>query len=537
MAAPESDIARLGDTPGFPATVTETGMIPVGSAISPLPGPATLRARRIGLHSQREPIVELRSDSAICRSEGLVPHSRVEVQAGSRSVIATLFQIDGNALGCDEIGLSESAWHLLGICHDEPVRVRHAPPIASLASIRRRIYGHRLDLHDMTAIVGDVVAGRYADLHLAAFLTATAASPLDEDESWALTKAMIASGERLEWPSSIVVDKHCVGGLPGNRTTPIVVAIVTACGLTMPKTSSRAITSPAGTADVMATLAPVDLSIEQMRRVVDKVGGCIAWGGAIDLSPADDIFIGVERALDIDTEGQLVASVLSKKIAAGATHVVLDIPVGPTAKIRSVAAADDLARRLASIAERFGVSAICVQSDGNQPVGRALGPALEAADVVAVLSEAHDAPFDLRARACSLAAILLEAGGAALPGDGRRLAEQTLATGAAGRQFDRICEAQGGRRVLPTCRHRHVVTADRSGVITAIDNRKIARLAKLAGAPDVPAAGLVLAVRVGTAVHRGDPLFTLHADSPGELAYALEYARANLDILAFGDVK
>ncbi|ATE63845.1 thymidine phosphorylase family protein [Rhizorhabdus dicambivorans] len=536
MTRLHSDVSACGAEPATEAvgsTPAQTDR-PRTNPACPLPGPLTLRARRLGLHSHSEPIVILRTDSAICRSEGLAPHSRVELHAGGRSVVATLFQVD-DVLDRDQVGLSESAWRLLGLVEGATVRVKQAPPIASIASIRRRIYGHRLKLDDMTAIVRDVVDGRYADLHLAAFLTATAAQPMDEEESWALTKAMVASGERLDWPFAIVVDKHCVGGLPGNRTTPIIVAIVAAGGLTMPKTSSRAITSPAGTADVMAVLAPVDLPIGAMRRVVEQVGGCIVWGGAIDLSPADDIFIGVERALDIDTEGQLVASVLSKKIAAGATHVVLDIPVGPTAKVRSAAAAADLARRLTTIAGRFDMRAICIQSDGTQPVGRALGPALEAADVLAVLNNDPTAPQDLRARACTLAAILLEAGGAALPGDGALLAEQLLASGAAARKFDEICEAQGGRRDLPVSGYRHSVTTPVGGMVTAIDNRRIARLAKLAGAPDAPAAGLLLHAQTGDSLCGGDPLFTLHAESPGELAYALDYAVANPDIIALED--
>src|SRR3546814_2857578 len=127
----------------------------------------------------------------------------------------------------------------------------------------------------LRSIVEDVVAGRYSDVHLASFLTATAALPFDEDEAYSLTKAMVDAGDRLRWPSEIVVDKHSVGGLPGNRTTPIIVAIAAACGLTMPKTSSRAITSPAGTADTMETLTRVDLDLEAMQRVVASEGGCL----------------------------------------------------------------------------------------------------------------------------------------------------------------------------------------------------------------------------------------------------------------------
>jgi thymidine phosphorylase len=269
-----------------------------------------LRARRFGLHTQHQPIVIMRTDCHVCRAEGLSGRSQVLLSAAGREVLALLYQVDGESLlALDEAALSESAWELLGVGEGDAITVTHAPAVESLANVRRRIYGHRLDAAAFAAIVGDVAAGRYTDVHLAAFLTASAALPLDEDETADLTAAMIAIGERLSWNAPVVVDKHCVGGLPGNRTTPLVVAIVAANGLLMPKTSSRAITSPAGTADTMETLAPVALDLAVLKRVVEQEGGCIAWGGAVHLSPADDKFVRIERALDIDTEGQLIASV------------------------------------------------------------------------------------------------------------------------------------------------------------------------------------------------------------------------------------
>lgn len=279
-----------------------------------VPSQPTLRVRRLRLHTQHQAVVVMRTDCHVCRSEGLSARTQVLVSIGARQVQAMLFQVEGDALlAQDEVGLSETAWQILGVSENDNVTVTHPPAVESLTSVRRRIYGNRLDAHAFAEIVSDVVAGRYTEVHLAAFLTASAALPLDESETVDLTRAMVDVGDRMSWNAPIVVDKHCVGGLPGNRTTPIVVAIVAANGLVMPKTSSRAITSPAGTADTMETLAPVDLSIETLRRVVEAEGGCIAWGGAVHLSPADDIFVRIERELDVDTEGQLVASVLSKK--------------------------------------------------------------------------------------------------------------------------------------------------------------------------------------------------------------------------------
>jgi thymidine phosphorylase len=309
----------------------------------------------------------------------------------------------------------------------------------------------------------------------------------------------------------------------------LVVPIVAACGLRIPKTSSRAITSPAGTADAMETVAPVDLDVAAIRRVVERTGACIVWGGAVRLSPADDILIRVERPLDLDSQGQLVASVLSKKIAAGSTHVLVDVPVGPTAKVRSAAAAGELAHQLEQVGGALGLQVRVLQTDGLAPVGRGIGPALEARDVLAVLRNESAGPADLARRALLLAGELLEFGGAAPPGSGTARAADVLANGEAWRKFREICEAQGGFREPSQAPHRLPVTARRSGAVVAIDNRRLARIAKLAGAPQAPCAGLELHVRCGDFVERGQPLFTLHAESPGELAYAFEYAQVQAD--------
>jgi thymidine phosphorylase len=377
----------------------------------------------------------------------------------------------------------------------------------------------------------DVVRGQYADVHLSSFLTACTTLPLDEGETVALTRAMVDVGDRLDWGTSPILDKHSIGGLPGNRTTPILVAIVAAHGLTIPKTSSRAITSPAGTADTMETMAPVDLDLATIRKVVEREGGCIAWGGAVRLSPADDIMIRVERALDIDSEGQLVASVLSKKVSAGSTHVVLDVPVGPTAKVRTAEAARTLSRRLSHVASIFGLETRVVLSDGLQPVGRGIGPALEARDVLEVLRGGPKAPQDLRNRACLLAGLLLEMGGRASPGQGAFHAAQCIDDGSAWTKFVAICETQGGMRTPTTASQHEPVLAPAPGLVSAFDNRKLALVAKLAGAPEAKAAGICLHVRIGDVVNTGEPLFTIHAETPGELAYALAYATASPTIV------
>jgi thymidine phosphorylase len=494
-------------------------------------GRPTLLARRLGIHTKQEAIVYLRTDCGVGRSEGLSPQSQVVVAAGGKEIRATLHQVSGDLLAAGEAGLSEVAWRRLNLRGGESLTLVHARPVSSHDFVRSRIFGHRLDDAALHAILKDIVAGRYSDIHLASFITACSVLPLDEAETVSLTRAMVDSGQRLTWTKRPIVDKHSVGGLPGNRTTPILVAIVAAHGLTIPKTSSRAITSPSGTADTMETMAPVDLPLAAMRQVVERESGCIVWGGSVGLSPADDSLIRIERALDLDPEGQLVASVLSKKAAAGSTHLVLDVPVGPTAKVRSAEAAELLAVRLLAVASVCGMRTTLMVSDGTQPVGRGIGPALEARDVLAVLQGSPEAPPDLMRRACRLAGALLELGACAPHGMGEGIAERTLADGRAWAKFQRICEAQGGMRQPTVAQYRQEVFATRSGRVAVMNNRRLAKVAKLAGAPDAKAAGVDMHVRLGLNVRAGDALYTIHAQTPGELDYALDYASANADII------
>ena len=302
----------------------------------------TLSVKRMNIDTYRAPVIYMRQDCHICRSEGFEALSRIAVSTDRNTIVATLNIIRDALLEPGELGLSDAAWRMLAPEENQIVYLSHPEPVESIKYIRSKIYDHALNDEQLNIIMGDIVEGLYSDIHLSAFITACAGTRLNLDEITSLTKAMINVGTRLSWERDIVVDKHCVGGLPGNRTTMIIVPIVASFGLTMPKTSSRAITSPAGTADTMEVLAPVNLSLEAMRRVVDREGGCIVWGGAVHLSPADDILIAIERQLDLDSEGQLIASVLSKKAAAGSTHVLIDMPVGPTAKVRSMNLAGQL---------------------------------------------------------------------------------------------------------------------------------------------------------------------------------------------------
>jgi thymidine phosphorylase len=498
------------------------------------------RLRHICIDTHTEHVVFLHSNAVEKGELGLKPLDRVRVMAAERGTEPER-EIEGVLNFChdglvadDEVGLSEAAFHDLGLPEGTEVTATLAAPPDSVRRVRDKLAGGRLGRIDFDAILQDVAAHRYSKVELSMFVLACALRRLDGEELIDFTRAMIDIGERLHFRMPRVADKHCIGGIPGNRTTMIVVPILTSLDVTIPKTSSRAITSSAGTADTMGVLAEVALGRQRMYEVVERTGGCIAWGGSLDLAPADDVLITVERPMGIDTEAQMVASIISKKKAAGATHALIDIPIGPTAKVESRDEARALAARFEAVAAAVGLQVEIVLTDANGPVGCGIGPRLEALDVLAVLDGDADAPTDLREKSLYLSARILETIGAVPPSAGYRKAREVLDSGTARRKFEEIVAAQGPRELPPAAPHRAEVLARADGMLRAIDCRAINTLAKLAGAPAHPAAGLRLLHKPGDVVERGQPLCELHAQSRTHLDYAMSFASDASGIFRIG---
>jgi thymidine phosphorylase len=490
-----------------------------------------VRIKPLKIDTYREFIAYLRRDSDFCRAQEFKSLVKVEISANGRSLTATLDVVAEPLIERDEIGLCEYAFEKLGLPAGTEVSVRYPDPVRSVELIRRKIQGETLDAQDYRWIVKDIVDNRYSKVELTAFVVGCAQGFMDRDEIAHLSVAMAEVGERLEWGREMVVDKHCIGGIPGNRTTMIVVPIVAAYGLTIPKTSSRSITSPAGTADTMEVLANVNLTLAQMRSIVEKENGCLTWGGSFALSPADDIIISVEKPLSIDAPGQMIASILSKKRAAGSTHVLLDIPVGPTAKVTSFSKAVQLRKLFEYVGEKMGMHVEVLLTDGSRPIGRGIGPALEARDVMRVLKNDPEAPGDLRNKGLELAGRVIEFDPAVRGGDGRRIAEEILASGKALDKMRRIIEAQGARTPVEVGRLSREGLASKSGIVASVDNIVTAKCAKLAGAPSDAGAGIDLLKNVGDEVREGEPLFRIHAMHEADLGYAWEYWQRHSDMM------
>jgi len=487
-----------------------------------------VKLRALPIDSWRDHMAYLPVNSAEVAAADFLGPGRIEISNGTRSIRASVHVIDDpRLLDATEIGLSRSAFEALGLAEGAEVHIERTPSPESSEALRAKLRGEELSDGQIGTLIGDMVAGRYPDREMAAFLVA-ATRGLTDREVVALARARAEFTDRLTWDEPMVVDKHSMGGIPGSRITMIVVPLVAAHGLAIPKTSSRAITSAAGTADAMETLARVDLTSADVHRVVSEARGCVAWNGRLNHSAVDDVMNAITRPLGLDSTRWSVASILSKKLAAGSTHVIIDLPYGPQTKLKTHKEAADLAALFERIGQGLGLTVEAHATDGTRPIGCGVGPALEARDVFAVLDNEPDAPADLREKALFFAGRILAwdpAVGSQEAGQDR--ARELLASGAGSAALERIIDAQGRRQppVLPGP-YTHMITADRSGVVTGIDGWTVAGVARLAGAPSDLRSGLDLMRAVGDSVRAGEPLYVIHAGSETDLATAANKATA-----------
>ncbi|WP_417509319.1 thymidine phosphorylase family protein [Methylophaga sp.] len=484
----------------------------------------SLKLKCVAIDTYKENVAYLHRSCALYRSEGFQALSKIEIHTADNEqpVIAVLNVVDDTSItDVDELGLSEQVYEQLGIPEGSEVFINHASPPDSLKSVHKKIAGEKLDYEQYLHIIQDIVNNRYSKIETAAFIVGCAETGMERDEILHLTHAMVDTGERIDWGEGLVCDKHCIGGIPGNRTTMLLVPIIAAHGMLMPKTSSRAITSPAGTADTMEVLANVDLSLRRLHKIVSEQRAFLAWGGTAKLAPADDVLISVERPLSMDSTGQMIASILSKKMAAGATHLIIDIPIGPSAKVHTHMEALKLRKLFEYVGDNMGLHLEVVITDGSQPIGRGIGPVLETQDVMKILTNEPDAPIDLKEKALQLAGRIIEFDPDVRGGQGYTIARDILESGRALTKMNAIIDAQGRNNTpMQVGKLHYDICAQTTGTVSAIDNLKIASIARLAGAPMDKGAGVYLHKKVGDKVKQGEPLFTIYAEFNADFSFA-----------------
>ncbi len=490
-------------------------------------GASVILEARILEVEAKKPVVMLNREDAL--ELGVKPLDRLEVEFRDKKEVA-IVNVSEKMVSEGHIGLFDSIAESLNAINGDRLKVSPVRRPESVVSIRKKLSGKPLSKREIRGVVRDVVEDKLSNVEITAFVTSLYHHGLSMDEVVYLSTAMAETGKSLGIRNRVIYDKHSIGGVPGDKTSMLLVPTVAAAGLTIPKTSSRAITAPAGTADRMECICPVELGIEEIRKVVEKTNGCLVWGGAVDLSPADDAFIQIEYPLSIDP--LLLPSVMSKKKAAGANYVVIDIPTGRGVKIKSVSDAEELAGKFIELGKRMGISVNCVSTFAEQPIGRGIGPALEARELLETVSRGRG-PQDLINKVVELSSVLLEFAGKR---DAKEKALSLIRTGKSYRKLREIIEAQGGNPDIkaddiPLGSQSVKIRSRVSGEVLWINNREITQIAREAGAPKDKGAGIYLHKKLGDPVRKGDVLFEIFAEKNYKLNRAISL---NSGFKAFG---
>ncbi len=456
---------------------------------------------------------------------GVHPQDMLSIKTLSKHPreIAAVIDVVKGLVGKKEIAVSSELKEHLNFKVGEKVEVNMLTPPKSMDFIKKKFQNKPLSEKEMDSIIKDVVNNSLSDAEIALFVAALYKYDLTMKETIYLIKAIQKTGAQLKFRNKFVVDKHSIGGVPGNRTTPLVVSICAAAGLIMPKNSSRAITSAAGTADVIETVANVEFSIKEIKEIIKKTNACMVWGGAVGMVPADSKIIRVEKSLKVDPGAQLIVSIMSKKLAAGSKYILIDIPYGEGAKVDKKGALK-IKRKFLYLGKYFHKKIKCVLTDGSQPIGNGIGPALELRDIIKILDPEQTGPKDLEEKSILLSSEILEMTGKAKKGHGKEMAKEILSSGKAFEKFKEIIKAQGGNlRKLKEASFTHDILAKKSGKISQIENKKINSLARTAGCPMDKFSGIYLYVLKGQKIKKGQKILTIFAESKSRLNSAVRY--------------
>lgn len=460
-----------------------------------------------------------------CIELGVKENDRVRIEKNG-GVATALVSTTSTLVDAGTILMPTKTMATAGVNVEDTVNVEYSPAPDSVRSIRKKMDNKSLSKDEIYGVVQDILDNKLSKIEISAWLTALYVNGMCIDEIADFTNAMVDTGERITFDRKPVFDFHSMGGVPGNKITPIVVSIVAAAGLMLPKTSSRAISSACGTSDFVETFCDVSLNARKLKEVAENVGGTLAWGGAMHLAPVDDLVIKIEHPLGINPRPQMLASILSKKLAIGAEYLLMDIPMGAGTKVPTLEEARAYARDFMDLGEKLGMHIECAITYADQPVGAAIGPNLEARECIRVLEGAGH-PSSVVEKACDVAGIILEMGGIR---NGAERARELLESGEAMTKFREIVQAQDGNYDIKSDdlepgQYVAEIRSPKSGYVHAIHNKNIVTIARTAGSPNDKGAGILLHRKKGQRVKVNEVLYEIYADNELKLKRAVQAAR------------
>ncbi|NQT49110.1 thymidine phosphorylase [Candidatus Kuenenbacteria bacterium] len=490
-----------------------------------------LKCRKLDISTGGDPIVLLNEEEA--ENYGIHPGDRVRLVWKKNKSITAVVDVTEKKVKAGEIGLFEEVWQKKQIEKDDVAEVSLESRPLSIETLKKKMLGQPATYDEIYALIKDIADGRFGKIETTYYAASGFVKEFSEEEMYFVAKAMAETGEQFNFKNIKVVDKHSVGGLAGNRMTPIIVSIIASLGIYIPKTSSRAITSPAGTADMMEVLCPVSFSLKEIMQIVRKTKGCLVWGGGVRMAPADDKIIKVSRPLAIESYDKMIVSIMAKKVATGVDYLLIDVPVGESCKVPTMKHAREIEKKFKVLCKKFKIKVNVVATPAREPVGKGIGPALEARDVLRVLQCHKFRPLDLENKSCRLSGLLLELKGYCKKGQGYKIAKEQVKNGQAWKKMNQIVVAQGGQKNINSEEvmqevERYEIHSKKSGKIKFVNNRAINEVCMNLGAPIDKFAGIHIHVHFGDKIKKGQKLYTMYASNKERLKLGKVAAEMNV---------
>lgn len=480
-----------------------------------------LALKHIPVSSFDENIAYLNKDCSIYKIDNIKSLTRVEIHGGKTPVYAFLQIVEGNKIvKPNELGLNSEAFEKIGSPEGTKVSLSLATPAPSLAAVKRKVLGNVLSAKDYAMIVEDIANKRYSNADIAAFLVAVG-SFFTPSEVVDFTE-VLAGQKVLEWErEDIVVDYACIDEPVGGKTDLLTAAIVAAYGLPMPKIVFQSSNIGSSLINAMKVFAGVDLSLDDLKKQVWEKRAAVVSADMLDICPADKIITQIERQSGIYTMERNVASMIANKIAAGVTHLLVDIPVGVRAKIKNTSEAMRLRKLIEYVCDICNVKVDIAITDGSEPLGNGIGAVLEARDVMKILKNEDDAPEDLKEKSLFVAGRILEFDDKLRGGQGYLVARELLRTGKALEAWEQIVAAQGEREQEMLGHLTRDVVARKAGKVKRINANLMNKIAILAGAGQYFGAGIEMLKKCGDTVASGDVLYRIYSCNSNDFSLAL----------------
>ncbi|HOG15666.1 MAG TPA: hypothetical protein PK674_03695, partial [Candidatus Absconditabacterales bacterium] len=353
-----------------------------------------VKVKKINIHDGEKLIVVLNEIDAV--EYGLNAFDKVKIIFGKEIIVANL-DITKKLVKPGEIGVFEDTFAKANFNEGDIVRVEYTKRSnKTVEAIRKKMQGKSISENEINSIIKDISQNKLVDSLMTYYVASSFFYPTSDKETYLTAKAMAENGVMFKYPKgTIVADKHCIGGVPGNETTMILIPLIASLGIKIPKNFSKAITSPAATGECVNVLMDIEFNEQEIKKLVKELNCCLVWGGGLDLAPADDKLIQIQHPLSMQNISKVVSSIMAKKYAMGITHLLIDVPMGPTAKVKNMKEAKEWEEKFNTLGKLLGIKMCVAITEAKEPIGAGIGAVLQVREVLRVLQQHPKRPMDL----------------------------------------------------------------------------------------------------------------------------------------------